>query len=48
MGEMADQIINGDFCEQCGEWMGDGPGYPQTCDGCEGDGNYSLDLTEIE
>jgi len=34
---MADQILNGDFCQLCGQWMEDeaGAGYPQTCDGCE-------------
>jgi hypothetical protein len=34
MGEIADQILNGDMCEGCGEWMGEGDGYPRRCPGC--------------
>ena len=34
MGEMAEAILNGDFCEMCGEWLGVGDGYPRTCKGC--------------
>ena len=35
MGEAADDLLNGDACEQCGEWLGDGAGYPQLCSGCK-------------
>ncbi len=35
MGEMADDLIDGIFCEQCGEYLGDAVGYPRTCDGCK-------------
>jgi hypothetical protein len=34
MGEMADYMINGDDCQVCGEYMGEGDGYPRTCAGC--------------
>lgn len=34
MGEIADDIINGDRCDVCGIWLGDGEGYPVTCDDC--------------
>lgn len=34
MGEIAEGILDGDFCECCGEYIGDGYGFPQTCDGC--------------
>ena len=36
MGEIAEMMLNGDMCEQCGEWIGDGdgPGYPGLCAGC--------------
>ncbi len=34
MGEAADDLINGDACESCGEWLGNGAGYPQLCTGC--------------
>lgn len=30
MGDIADAIINGDFDEQTGEWLGEGDGYPRT------------------
>lgn len=33
MGEIADSIINGDFCQYCGEYMGEGDGFPRSC--CE-------------
>ena len=36
MGEIADMMLNGDMCQWCGEWIGngDGPGYPGLCAGC--------------
>ena len=38
MGEMADYMINGDDCEQCGMPFDDaGEGYPRTCDDCKED-----------
>ena len=37
MGEIADATINGDFCDQCGEWLGVGDGYPRRCDDCAKD-----------
>lgn len=30
MGEYADAVIYGDCCP-CGEYLGDGPGFPQYC-----------------
>lgn len=30
MGDIADAIINGDFDEVTGEWLGDGQGFPRT------------------
>lgn len=35
MGEMADAILNGDFCQQCGEYCGEGEGYAVTCEDCQ-------------
>lgn len=32
---MAEQIVNGDFCELCGDYLGEGWGYPRKCSGCE-------------
>jgi len=31
MGEIADSFINGDFCETCGEYLGEGEGFPRSC-----------------
>lgn len=30
MGDMAEAIINGDFDEQTGDWLGEGQGFPRT------------------
>jgi len=38
MGEIADMMIDGEMCQECGEYLGDGDGYPRTCHGCGGDG----------
>lgn len=39
MGEWADSILDGVFCEGCGEYMGEGDGYPVRCFACQaGDG----------
>lgn len=43
MGEMADAILDGDFCQVCGEVFDDiidgedSPGYARTCAACGGD-----------
>lgn len=37
MGEIADMIVNGDMCEGCGVWLGEGDGYPRRCDSCKDD-----------
>ncbi|MFA9204908.1 MAG: hypothetical protein ACEQSH_00470 [Bacteroidia bacterium] len=34
MGEIADAMINGDDCEGCGQYLGDGHGYPRRCYAC--------------
>ena len=31
----SDQIINGDFCETCMAYIGDGDGFPRKCEGCK-------------
>ena len=36
MGEIADDLINGDACEVCGVYFDDpGQGYPRRCEGCD-------------
>lgn len=38
MGEIADAILEGDFCQICGVVMDEpGDGYPVTCEGCKED-----------
>lgn len=34
MGEIADMMIDGTLCEQCGEYLGEGDGYPRYCGAC--------------
>lgn len=40
MGEIADDLLSGDFCQECGVFIGDGDGFPRTCDGCKGTKKY--------
>ena len=35
MGEIADAILDGEFCQVCGEYLGEGDGFPVTCEGCK-------------
>lgn len=35
MGEMADDTIDGIYCEQCGEYLGEPVGHPRLCTDCE-------------
>ena len=35
MGEMADYILNGDDCQECGCYIGPGEGFPRTCNDCK-------------
>ena len=36
MREIADAVLNGFLCEQCGVFIdGDEPGYPRLCAACE-------------
>lgn len=38
MGEIADMMIDGTLCEGCGEYIGEGDGFPQYCSSdCAGD-----------
>ena len=50
MGEMADDIIDGTVCQECGmffrdvfagEYM-DAPGYPRTCNECDTKSSHKL------
>ena len=35
MGEVAEMMLDGTLCQQCGEYIGDAVGYPRTCVDCE-------------
>jgi hypothetical protein len=39
MGDIADDILDGIFCQECGEYIGEAVGYPRTCIGCGGTGD---------
>lgn len=45
MGEYADMMLEGDCCQFCGEYIGEGDGWPRSC-GCDGadgdDEDFSL------
>jgi len=33
----ADYVVNGDNCESCGIYIGEGDGYPRDCEDCKKD-----------
>lgn len=35
MGDVADAMLDGTLCQCCGEFLGDGDGYPTFCSECE-------------
>ena len=35
MGEIADQMLEGSMCQWCGEYLGEGDGFPVVCEGCQ-------------
>lgn len=37
MGDIADMVVNGLLCQDCGVYMDDfeEPGYPRSCEDCE-------------
>lgn len=35
MDDFAEAIVNGDFCQECGCFMGTGAGYPRSCLSCD-------------
>ena len=37
MGDIADMMLEGDMCQFCGEWLGDGDGFPRSCPSCGDD-----------
>jgi hypothetical protein len=39
MGEIADMMLDGTMCQQCGQFMGDPLGAPTTCSDCDPESN---------
>jgi len=35
MGEYADMMLEGMICQWCGEFLGEGDGFPVICAGCQ-------------
>jgi hypothetical protein len=35
MGEYAEMMLDGMVCQWCGEFLGEGDGYPVACAGCQ-------------
>lgn len=48
MGEIADLLIDGTLCRDCGAVMddGDSPGYPRWCNACESEEQRHPDAEE--
>lgn len=47
MGEAAELILEGIVCQICGEHMGDGVGYPISCDACGSEGNQKTNIQDF-
>lgn len=35
MGDIADMMLDGTLCEQCGCYIGESVGYPRLCEDCQ-------------
>lgn len=44
MGDIAESVLNGDLCQDCGEYIGPGDGYPVSCEACQ----YDPEIDEKE
>ena len=42
MGEIADLVLDGVICQQCGCFIGDPAGYPRDCEDCEEENQQTL------
>lgn len=48
MGDIADMVLDGTLCQECGEYVGDDIGYPRSCAGCSGDNNFITSKQEAK
>lgn len=42
MGEVAEMMLDGTLCEQCGTFIGEPVGYPRLCEDCQCDDDYDF------
>jgi hypothetical protein len=35
MGDIADMMLDGTLCQECGDYLGPECGYPRSCSGCD-------------
>lgn len=48
MGEMADGMIDGLFCQECGDFIdGDEPGFPRTCENCDDENGWPISIGPV-
>lgn len=48
MGEIADGVINGDFCERCLNPIEDGLPFPHWCEQCAEENSETMGLEELK
>lgn len=46
-GEIADLMLEGCLCQICGEYLGEGDGFPVTCAGCGGDADLECEAVPV-
>ncbi|KVT86308.1 hypothetical protein WT25_11175 [Burkholderia territorii] len=47
MGEIAESMIDGSSCEECGEYIGEAVGFPRRCSECSEDDGGMVDTFRI-
>lgn len=49
MGDAAEDLLSGDFCQVCGCFIGGGDGYPRSCGGCAQPAkSFEIDTEDLE
>lgn len=43
MGDAAEALLDGTCCQECGEYIGEGEGYPRSCPPCSGEEEPELE-----
>jgi hypothetical protein len=47
MGEIADMMLDGTLCEQCGEFIDEGGGFPRLCASCSSEADKSEKKNDV-